>query len=282
MKISTAFCALSVLAGVLIPGPQASSTEPTTTCTFSGPTPGFRALRLDLPEGSHFLGLEVRGSRSPRMASGDENWHLAQGIAVFDADTGQPMAWRVHSSGSSPRSHVVRVDGETVVDVSATGPDAPLGRSASALRATLPPGTYDVVGFGTDGGRGLPNEWWAADVRVAGTHACSFIGSGEVFDLANGDFEDGTQVSTYGAGYAQDAALEFQTTRQRVFGLLDASVYGPGTAEVAYTTPTDGGEASDELIPLFSTGGDYTFTASYTGAFPLTAVAGVAFDLPAR
>lgn len=272
-----ALVAAALLAG---PGSSASSTEATTTCSFGGPTPSYRAIRLDLPAGSHFLGLELRGTRSQRLVGDGNNWHLAQGIAVFNVSTGDIEAFNVSSSGSFPRRTVVRVDGETHVDHSGAAPDAPMSRSASRLRASLPPGSYYVVGFGTDGGRNLPNEWWAADVRVAGSHACTPIGSGEVFDHSHADFTGDTQVSTFGAGHAEATSFGFETPRRLVFGLMDASVYGPGQMELGYSTPTGSGVVDDEVVAFHSVAGPYTFDASYSGLFPVVAIAGVSIDLP--
>lgn len=274
---------VALIAGALLAagtGPGAGSAEATTTtCSFGGPTPSYRAIRLDLPEGSHFLGLELRGTRSQRPTGDGGNWHLAQGIAIFDVSTGEIEAFNVSSSGSFPRRTVVRSDGETLVDHPDIGPDAPMGRSASRMRAGLRPGSYYVVGFGTDGSRSLPNEWWAADVRVAGTHACTPIGSGEVFDHSHADFTGGTQMSTFGAGHGEATTLGFETSRQLVFGLMDASVYGPGDMELGYTTPTGSGVLDDEIIAFHSGAGAYSFEASYSGLFPVVAIAGVALDL---
>jgi hypothetical protein len=238
-------------------------------------------LTLDLPQGSDFLGIELRGTRATRPARDGSSWHLAQGILVIDAETLEIVAFRIISAGSDPRRVQVRADGTTYVDQAVTSPEAQLIHSEKKLVPDLPPGRYHVVAFGTDGGQALPNEWWSADLRVGGTHSCAARGSGQVFDYSHADFEGGTQVNAGPVGYADGSTFSFSSEHSLVIGLLDAGVQGDGEAALDYSMPNDvTGTLEDELEPFVSTGGPHDFTARFSGLYGMVAIAGVALDLP--
>src|SRR5687767_8575708 len=90
--------ATAVLALVAPPAGAASETR----CTFEGPVPGYRALRVELPQGSDFLVLELDGQRNPRPLNDETSWHLAEGIIVIDAATRAIVAHQVLNVGTSP------------------------------------------------------------------------------------------------------------------------------------------------------------------------------------
>ncbi|HVL82523.1 MAG TPA: hypothetical protein VM840_13115 [Actinomycetota bacterium] len=272
---------LFVALALVLSSGGAAAAEETTRCTAGGPTPGFRAIRLDLREqGSNHIGLEIRGTRS-RPVGSSESWHLVQGVFVLDAVTREPVAWRVHSRGSHPHRTVVRTDGQTHLSQAAPGPDVPLARGRMKIPPGLAPGVYDVVAFGTDGSRSAPQDQWLVDIRVQGKHRCTPIGSGEVIDVSHADAEGGTQVVAPGAGYAEGVQFGFGTGRETFVGVLDASVYSQGEIEVAYELPDVAGTAGRGLLPLVSRrAGDHRYSADYRGLFPVVKVAGVAIDLP--
>ncbi len=260
----------------------AQAADEITLCPMGGPTPGFKAIRFDLPEGSDFLGIEPHGIRQQRGLSNSDNWHLTEGIFIVNAATFELEAYRVESAGSSPRRVVVRSDGTTVVDQGTTAPDGPFYHNASRPRAGLPAGAYYAIGFGSDGGKTFPNEWWSVDVRIAGDHACTPIGTGTVFDIDQGRFQGGTHayVGPVGTadGITHTEAMPAGT--DIVVGLMDAAVQGGGEATIDYDMPLGDGTVEDEIVPFVSVGGEHRFDATYQGAFPMILVAGVAVNLP--
>lgn len=267
----------SVATGVARPGPAG------TDCPFGGPTPGWAAIRLELPSGTEFLTLELGGARAARPVYDDENWHLAQGVLVLDADTLALEAYRVGSQGMAPRRVVLRAGGTTAAAQSVAAPDVPYEHAAARLRDGLPPGNYLAIAFGTDGGRALQNEWWSAGVQVSGDHRCTPIGQGETFDHDHTDFGGGTQVYAPGAGYGEGLSHAFSTTRRIVVGLLDAETQARAASSVSltYETPTTAEPItiSQKLVPFVSTAGDYRFEGSFRGVYPVLLVAGVAVDI---
>jgi len=266
---------------VLVMGAALPASASVTECHFGGPTPGWRAVTLDLPQGSDFLGIELRGTRATRPVRDGSSWHLAQGIYVIDAETLEVIAFRIISAGSDPRRVRVIADGTTVADQAVTSPEAQLIHAEKKLVPDLPPGTYHVVAFGTDGGRALPNEWWSADLRVGGSHSCAAVGSGEVFDYSHADFEGGTQINAGPVSYADGSTFSFTSERSLVVGLLDAAVQGEGEAELDFLMPNAvTGTLEDELEPFVSTIGTHDFTARFAGPYGMVSIAGVALDLP--
>lgn len=259
-----------------------------TVCPMGGPTPGYRAIRFNLPQGSDFLGLEPHGTRASRVISDNTNWHLASGVFIVNASTRQIEAYRVESVGSAPRAVVVRSDGADVVRQSTTGPDGPFYHTASKPRSGLAPGTYYAIGFGSDGGTTTPNEWWSYDVRVEGTHSCSSVGNGAVFDVDNTEFAGDTQVYAGAVGAAEGITYSMPqpSNVDFVVGLMDAAVQGSelgggeGGAELAFQMPSATGVVEDEIVPFASGAGTHDFEGSFQGAFPMLLIAGVAIDLP--
>lgn len=272
---------LIVVCTVLV-APIASRANQITVCPMGGPTPGFKVIRFELPEGSDFLGIEPHGVRQQRGASSDSNWHLAEGIFIVNAQTRALEAYRVESAGSSPRRVMVRSDGTTVVDQASTAPDGPFYHTASRPRSGLPAGTYYAIGFGSDGGRALPNEWWSVDVRISGAHSCTPIGTGTVFDIDHGRFQGGSAVYAHAVGSAEDITYtqSIPTSADIVVGLMDAAVQGPGEATLNFQMPTNAGTVEDTIVPYVSIGGEHVFEADFQGAFPMVLIAGVAVDLP--
>jgi hypothetical protein len=251
-----------------------------TDCPFGGPTPGYDVIRLDLPTGSPFLILDIGEGRAQRGVNSQDNWHLTEGIFVVNAETRVLEAFRVGSQGMAPRRVVAGTDDEPLLDQSVVGPEVPYQHSNAGLRDGLPPGSYYVIAFGTDGGSALPNEFWTAGIQVAGVHACTTDGVGETFDFDQGDFTGGTQVYAPGAGYADAVSRSFETPREIVVGLMDAETQARSAsdASLAYQMPTSSGTVSQQLVPFISTAGTHTFSASYRGVYPLIAVAGVTID----
>lgn len=258
-----------------------------TECVVGGPTPGYQALRLDLPSGSSFLTLELSGARTSRPVYQESNWHLAQGIIVVNADSvaaGTPEieAYRVASMGMSPRRVVARTDGSSVVDEAVPAAEVPYVHEAARLRDGLPAGSYLIFAFGLDGGAAMPNEWWTASVQVEGSYQCSWFGEGETFDYDHTDFSGGTQVYLPGAGHASDISLEFTTPRDVAFGLMDAQTQGRvagSDAELSFAMPSASGAFSQQLMPFLSLGGEFSFRARYSGWSPLVLVAGASLDM---
>lgn len=272
-KLLVAACLLASVASTL--GVQAG---PVTTCVFGGPTPGFSAARIELPQGTDFVSIEPHGGRPGRVA-GPESWHLAQGMLIVNAETLAIASFRIESIGSAPRAVVLDVDGQRIARQEHPGPDGPFYHQAAHPRPGLAAGTYYLIGFGSDGGRAFPNDWWGADVRLGGTHRCTPVGTGEVFDFDQTEFEGGTHAYAGAAGYADDISLSWETQRGLVVGLMDAAVQGPGEAELDYDMPFESGTIDDEIEPFVSLGGSFDFEARYSGAYPMMLIAGVALDI---
>jgi len=273
---------MTVAACVLLGGIVAPVTaRADTTCAFGGPSPGFKAVRVDLPKGSDFLNIRFTTARPQRPVGDRSNWHLVQGAAVIDIATGKLVASRVGAWGMSTRRATVEADGVAPGSQSFTGPDAPFEHTLYTRIPNLPAGSYYVIVFGADGDKKTPNEWWGADVSVAGEQRCTALGDGSTFDFDQSDFTGGTQVNVFGPGYAEGVSKSFTTTRRMVFGVLDAQTELVGNAALDYTLP-DGtiGHVSEQIVPFVSTGGTFNFRATYQGVFPIVTVTGVALDLP--
>lgn len=249
-----------------------------TTCSFGGPTPGHRVARLDLQQGTDFLSIELLGGRTPRVAA-EESWHLVQGLYVLNAETLALEAFRIEATGVGPRRITVAADGQVIAAQSAPKPDGPFVHAAARPRAGLPAGSYYLIGFGSDGSPAFPNDWWGADVRIGGDHRCDLLGSGEVFDYDHTQFSGGTQVYAQPAGMAERITLAFESGRQVVVGVMDASVQLAGSAQLDYQMPSAAGTVDDEIQPFVSVGGTFSFEGRFAGLYPTLLVAGAAIDL---
>jgi hypothetical protein len=254
-----------------------------TICSFGGPSPSFRAIRMDLPQGSTFLNIRLTAKRPTRPLGDRTNWHLTQGIAIIDATTHELVISRIASAGSSTRRVVVTANGTDVVRQDMPqGPDAPFVHSAYIPLPGLAAGSYYLIGFGSDGSKTFPNEWWGGEVGISGSHLCTPIGTGEVFDHDQSEFTGGTMVNAWGPGYADHAGLTMHTDRSLVFGVMNATTQASsvGSMQLDYSQPGgQTGTVSNAIVPFVSSGGDFVFQASYAGAFPLVNIAYVALDL---
>lgn len=273
---------LACMMSLLAMRPALADTE----CVFGGPTPGAQVMRLDLPSGSSFLTLELSTTRTTRPVAGEEDWHLAVGLVVINADSLEAAApvieaYRVTSIGMWPRRVVVQADGMPGIDSPAPVPEIPYAHERSRLRDGLPAGSYLVVGFGTDGGGAGPNEYWMAGIQVSGTHACVPIGNGESFDYDHTEFSGGTQAYAPGLGYGEGIRLAFDSPGDFSVGLMDAQTQAKSASSVRlkYSMPSGVGESSQELQPFVSVGGRFEFEARYVGWSPLVLIAGAGVDL---
>ncbi|MHB8512684.1 MAG: hypothetical protein ACYDCC_10950 [Actinomycetota bacterium] len=267
------FCVLLTLCA-----PTAGIADAGTNCPFGGPTPSSDIVRLDLSQtGSSFLTLDLGGTRTQRVVNNDQNWHLGEGIFVVNASTFALEAYRLDSQGMAPRHAIASVNG-TTIDQPISSPDVPYEHYAASLRDGLPPGVYYVIAFGVDGGAGSPNEQWSAAVTVSGTNVCTPVGDADVLDVNQTDFRGGTQLYAPGVGYGNGLTYSFQTQRQLIVGYIDAETQArsASSVSVSYQTPTSEGTLSQVLTPMISTAGQYQFSASYQGVYPLIGIAGVA------
>jgi hypothetical protein len=261
------------LAAAIVPG----SANADTLCSMGGPTPGFKAIRVDLPSGSNYLGIELKASRTTRPVDDGASWHFARGVMVLSSNF-DLIAYRLEHSGVSPKTVIVDEQGQHVVQP-APGVDGPFVHLQQQLVPGLPAGSYYVVGFGVDGDRRLANEYWSVDVRAQGAWSCNSVAIGETFDL-NQSHARGSQVYAANVGVADDAVLEYASTRQLSVGLLDCDTQLVGGASCSLTTP--GGqtvESEDEIVPFVAGPGTSSVTFEYEGTFPVIALAGASFDL---
>lgn len=274
------------LASLIVAGPASAAS---TTCSFGGPAPGFKAVRLELPSGSSFLNTTLGGSRAFRGANTQGGWHLAQGIVILRLPAAAPaeiVAYRLRSEGSSPPRATVRRDGAEVLPATTVpAPDVAFTHSWALPVPSLDPGVYYAVAWGA-GGRGVsgPPDAWGAELEVEGNVTCRAVGVGDMFDLDQNDFAGRTQVTAPGVAHMEGASLHRTwTDRQLVVGMIDAAVQGPmaGEARVSYATPDpDGGGVVDRALrPFVGPAGPYRFEATVTGAFPVVSVNGVRVDL---
>lgn len=274
---------LAVALATLLTAAPAGAEQPETRCTFQGPVPGFRALRIDLAADSDFLLLELHGQRSPRLLNDESSWHLAEGILVIDAATRDIVAHQVLYSGTAAPVIVAEVEGDEVTRQPVAGPEGPWVHSARKARADLPAGSYYVVAFGTGGpSEGTLAQWWGASIYLRGSHSCHSATPGETFDYDHTRFAGGTQVYAAGAGYAEDISLEFDTERPLVVGLMDAGFQGQSSGSVSldYDMPGASGSQGRAIVPFVSRAGPHEFRASYRGVHPIIGVTGAAVDLP--
>ena len=274
---------LGLALAVALTAVPAQAEAPTTRCTFQGIAPGFRAMRLDLPDGSDFLTLQLHSDRRTRPLNDESNWHLAEGIVVVDAATLEVAAHHVQYSGTAAPVIVAELDGERVARQPATAPDGPWVHSARRSRSGLPPGSYYVVAFGTGGpSEGALAQWWSSSVYVEGSHTCQAAVDGETFDYDHTEFSGGTQVYAAGAGSAEDITLELMTDRPLVVGLMDAGAQGQAvsTVSLAYELPSISGSLERGIAPFVSQAGTHTFTADYRGAYPIIGISGAALEVP--
>lgn len=251
-----------------------------TLCTMAGPTPGFKAIKLELPQGSSYIGLELGGARTTTLVNDGSSWHFSRGIFLLDSQM-RILSYRVQNSGSVPRRTVVEAGGERQ-QVNAGLTDGPFIHSAQKLIPSLSPGTYYAVAFGSDGSSRVPNEFWSADVRVQGAQSCAQVGVGSVFDINHTDFTGGTQVYSAGIGVAEGIEGSLPSSRQLVLGMMDASVQITGEARLDYSLSSgETGSLDDEIVPFVTGPGTSSFSASFMGPFPIISISGVAIDLTA-
>lgn len=279
--------AASVLAGVLAAGTLGSPASASTTCRVGGPAPSASVARLELPHGSALHALRLSVTRPSLPVGGRAAWHVAAGVGIVDAASGQLVTARVINVGSSSRRVVATLDGERVVYQDVPAPDAPFEHQGGTPVPSLPAGTYYLVGFGADGDRAQPSAGWTAELNLEESITCSRVGGGDVFDVDHTEFSGGTQVSGYGAGTTRDVSYELTTDRSLVFGLIDAATQLTPTtedsgmgAEVDYDFGGRRGIVRETIVPFAAMDRPLSFRARATGGFPLVLVSGVAFDIP--
>lgn len=258
-----------------------------TICTLGSPTPGFKVIRLDLPQGSDYIGIELNGARATRPVDDGSSWHFARGIMVFTEDL-DLVTYRISNSGSTPKTYTVAADDQRVQQT-ALGVDGPFVHNASSLVPRLAPGVYYAVAFGVDGSRNTPNEYWSADVRVQGAVPCTSAAVGETFDLNHTDSEEGTQVYAPGIGVAEDGELLLESSRQVSIGLIDCSVQftvetddDEGVGEAGCDVELSNGatmSVEDSIVPFLTGPGASEIDFEFAGVAPVIAVSGASFTL---
>jgi len=272
---------VGVLVAVVLGVPSTGARADTTTrCSFGGPAGTSRVLRLDLPTGSDFLTVSLTATRTTRPTGTADSWHLAAGVFVIDEATNRLVSYRISNDGTATRRTVVESDGDRVVDQAAPGPDAPFRHEALAPVPGLPPGSYLVAAFGTDGSAAIPNDPWGGFVEVSGTHTCALLPAGTIVDMNQNDFHGGTQISTTGAAYVQDTTLDRSLSGDLVVGLMDASTEATGDATLDYAMPGGTGRVRDDIIPFVAPSGSYSWTANLAGVAPIASIAALQVDLP--
>ncbi len=265
---------LLALCAVVTPARAAASTV---SCVVGGPTGTYRVLRLDVPQGSDVLNVELRGGRTVRPAGDSSSWHLAQGIFVLDSSN-HLVADRVSNQGSNPRRTVVGTGG-TPATVSTPGPDTPFVHTQLDKVAGLAPGSYTVVAFGSDGDDAAPNDQWGGEVQVAAGASCHIEGTGELLDVNHTDFRGGTQASTAAAGIVEGATLQRTIDHNLVVGFMDVATQVAGDASLDYQLGGSGsGVITDAIVPFAGLRGQYSFTAHVQGVAPLVSIVALGVD----
>lgn len=259
----------------------ASSARASVHCTFTGLSPGYHVMPLNLPQGTNYLGLGIGGRLATSGVTQGDSWHLSQGIIIFDAATLALHAWWIEASGGNiPR--VVIQSGNLRIDQPIPSPDGFNGDYIGVLPAGLPPGSYLAVTFGVGSGTGiLGPTTYKTTLSVGGNHDCETNhGDGELFDYNQNDFS-GTQISTPFAGYGANLQLGLDLTRHFNVGLLftGRNPNVVGSSRLDYSTPSGAGTVSEDIKPFVSSGGTHRFTLNYTGLTPVTNIAGISFDL---
>ena len=274
LRVGVVAAAVSLVLAALPAGAQ-----DTTRCFFGGTAGTSRVVRLDLSEGSDFLNLIHTMNRPPR-ATGPESWHLGVGVFVIDEATSEVVAHRVENLGTNPRRLVIESNGQRAAETPVPGPDTPFLHSDLQSRVFgLPPGTYLVAAFGSDGSGALPNDQWGGEVEVAGDHDCQVVGSGELLDVNHSDFTGGTNVSTPAGAVVEGASLTRELAHDLVVGFVDAGVQGAGEAAVAHQHPGGLAEVTEAIVPFAAPGGIHTWTATLQGPGALASVVALGIDL---
>lgn len=258
-----------------------------TLCTMGSPTPGFKAIRLALPQGSNYIGIELHGDRAARPVEDGNSWHFARGIMILDSNFGL-VTYRISNSGSSPKTYHFDNDGQ-VTSQDAPGVDGPFVHNASSLVPRLSPGVYYAVGFGVDGSKATPNEYWSADVRVQGAVSCSSVAVGQTFDLNHTDASAELQVYAPGLGVAEEGVLPYTSNRQVSIGLLDCSVQfsveredQAALGEAECDMQLSNGKSfsvEDAMVPFVTGPGTSTVNFEYSGVAPVISLSGASFDV---
>lgn len=262
---------------------RASSAADSTTCHLGGPAGTASVARIHLPRSTSGIALRVTtpttlGARSSDVVGDRSSWHLATGLTVVRVGSERIAASRFVQSGSSPRRVAVSAGGHDV-RADTVAPGAPFNHVGGFVPPVLPAGDYDIVAWGADGDAAQPNPWWSAQLTVGARVDCEPERAATyVFDRDGTDFSGGTQVAAYGAGYADGTRLRLRLPHGRVVGMIDAERQLAGSVQVGYRSAAgQGGRVTDDLAGFSGTGGRYTFTADYSGAFPVALVSGVVF-----
>jgi hypothetical protein len=259
-----------VVSSTLTGGAFVAAAAPISSCALGGPTPGVRALRLDLPAGTDGMSLRVR----PPSQVGRR---LVEGVFLLSARAHRLIAFDIAVDGASSDRTVVRAGGTSVVNTRQTGPAAPFGRHAGAVVPDLEPGSYYLVGFGS----GSATQW-GAELEVNAPHTCMVVGGGGVFTRDASRSTSPTAADATGAAVVSAAPLSLRTSQPLVVGVMQATHELAGHARLDYRTPTTHGTVTDSIAPFVSTAGRYRWSATATAAFPVLAVAGAVVNLRAR
>ena len=249
----------------------------TNVCSFGGPTPGWRATQITVPAGTE---VQLRLTGPPPTTVGSANSsHFVQAIGVIDIATGRLVGAAAGSWGATGRSLMVRSGGDTL-----TQHEEPLVVRPPVVRrspSAVPPlraGRYLVLAFGVDGSRALPNPPWGAELRVgpSASVTCGAVGSGELIDVDHTAFQGGTQLSASDVTVTRDSEFRWNTRREFVFEVVQATAWPAGSARVLAALP-DGRSlvVEDDIVPLATHRGSQILRADAQG--PATViVAGVA------
>jgi hypothetical protein len=265
---------------VTFAAPFGARAEGVSSCAAGGPGPGYRILKLDLPNGSEFLTMQIKASRQTRPNDGPNAWHQSIGVFVLNANGMKMQAYKLQNIGMAPR-HAVVDNGDTRQEADTVGPDVPIVHTHQDPASSLAPGTYYIIIASSDGGAPLPNDYWFASVQFSGTGVhCDQIGHGDLIDIDQSEFTGGTQTYVPIAGAASGISDTYSTARAYTVLFTIAETGGIGDASLDYALPgAVTGTAHNEMKAFVLPGGTSTFTASYSGLYPLIAVEGLSFDL---
>lgn len=248
------------------------------SCLLAGFTNSFQAVKIELPGGSEFANIEVLATRPAQITGDRRSWHLAMGFAILDGSTLDLLASRIFNAGSATRRVVVDPGNGTAIQQEVSSPDISFNHVHQRPTNRLLPGTYYLVGFGTDGRQDQPNPWWGARFSFSSPVTCTSIGTGDTFDLDHSSMR-GFQASASIAGVGTDLDGSLSSPRALTFGLMDVTQVGATKARLDYTFPDTSGTVSNEIVPFVTGAGVYDFTASFAGLTPLIQISGVSLDL---
>lgn len=249
-------------------------------CVVTGPAGSWQVRKIQ-NDTERTMSLSMLLAYPAVTVTNDSNWHSFGGIWIIRPIDGGSYSFGFIDVDSTLGPPAVQVTFSGQGYLSRPVPSTDIVRDAIQgaykVNATLRPGTYYIVGFGTGYGT------WTGKLSLAGEAlACPEVAvAGKTLDYDPSDFSGGTHVLVPGFGHAQGIKLSFTNPHSSLLGGLFA-YEPPPFPPASVTISNEQGPSKtirQDIIALNSTARSWSFTANYTGTPTTVLIQGLQLDL---